>query len=167
MTSIQWPQKTRELQTAIFDSARWNALAYRDDDIVIATWGKSGTTWMQQIVGQLVLGAPDGIAAHRDSPWLDMRIHPLDDMLADLEARKHWRFLKTHLPVDALVFSPSAKYIYVGRDVLSTEEIAACDEAAARNLTLECSAVAENRSTAGLNPIFLSKAAHRAARKGD
>ena len=26
------------------------------------------------------------------------------------------RFLKTHLGVDALVFSPNAKYIYIGRD---------------------------------------------------
>jgi aryl sulfotransferase len=33
-----------------------------------------------------------------------------------LEAQTHRRFLKTHLPVNALVFSPKAKYIYVGRD---------------------------------------------------
>src|SRR3546814_16530138 len=26
------------------------------------------------------------------------------------------RFLKTHLPVDALLFSPKARYIYIGRD---------------------------------------------------
>ena len=28
----------------------------------------------------------------------------------------HRRFVKTHLPVDALVFSPKAKYLYIGRD---------------------------------------------------
>jgi len=33
-----------------------------------------------------------------------------------VEAQAHRRFLKTHLPVDALVFSPEAKYVYVGRD---------------------------------------------------
>jgi aryl sulfotransferase len=33
-----------------------------------------------------------------------------------LEAQTHRRFIKTHLPVDALVFSPKAKYIYVARD---------------------------------------------------
>jgi aryl sulfotransferase len=38
-------------------------------------------------------------------------------VLAQLEAQTHRRLIKTHLPVSALVFSPKAKYIYVGRDV--------------------------------------------------
>ena len=33
-----------------------------------------------------------------------------------VEAQAHRRFIKTHLPVDALVFSPRAKYIYIARD---------------------------------------------------
>ena len=33
-----------------------------------------------------------------------------------MEAQTHRRFVKTHLPVDALVYSPKAKYIYIGRD---------------------------------------------------
>jgi aryl sulfotransferase len=111
-----WPKKTREVQTAIVDSTRWNGFKFRADDIVIDTFGKSGTTWMQQIVGQLVLDAPDGVSAAGASPWLDMRIFPLDETLAMLEAQQHRRFIKTHLPVDALVFSPRAKYVYVGRD---------------------------------------------------
>ena len=32
------------------------------------------------------------------------------------EAQTHRRFLKTHLPLDAPVFSPGAKYLYIGRD---------------------------------------------------
>jgi aryl sulfotransferase len=36
--------------------------------------------------------------------------------LPAVEAQTHRRFLKTHLPVDALVFSPRAKYIYIARD---------------------------------------------------
>lgn len=36
------------------NSEMWNDFAFRDDDIVIATYAKSGTTWLQQIVGQLV-----------------------------------------------------------------------------------------------------------------
>ena len=111
-----WPTKTREIQTAIFDSTRWNDFKYRDDDVIIVTWGKSGTTWMQQIVSQLVLGAPEGVGALHASPWLDMRISPIGEVLAQLEAQTHRRFIKTHLPVDTFVFSPQAKYIYVGRD---------------------------------------------------
>lgn len=111
-----WPKKTREIQTAIFDSTRWNGFRFRKGDIVIDTWGKSGTTWMQQIVSQLVLDAPDGLGALGESPWLDMRIFPLDEIVAELEAQEHRRYIKSHLPLDALVFSPRAKYIYVGRD---------------------------------------------------
>jgi len=112
----RWPKKVREIQNAIVDSTRWNGFRFRDDDIVIVTFGKAGTTWTQQIVGQLVLGAPPGISAAGESPWLDMRPFALDQVVGALDAQTHRRFIKTHLPVDALVFSPKAKYIYVGRD---------------------------------------------------
>ena len=36
--------------------------------------------------------------------------------MALVEAQTHRRFTKSHLPVDTLVFSPEAKYIYLGRD---------------------------------------------------
>jgi aryl sulfotransferase len=113
---VAWPRKTREVQNAVADSMRWNAFRYRPDDIVIATWGKTGTTWMQQIVGQIVCGAPDELWPVFDSPWLDMRIFPLEEVLGGLDAQAHRRFIKTHLPIDALVCSPQAKYIYVARD---------------------------------------------------
>jgi aryl sulfotransferase len=50
------------------------------------------------------------------SPWLDLRVPPKEIKLAAVEAQTHRRFLKTHLPIDALVFSPKAKYLYIGRD---------------------------------------------------
>lgn len=111
-----WPRKTRELHNHHFDSSIWNYFAFRDDDIVIATYAKSGTTWTQQIVGQLLLGPRPDLDIATLSPWLDLRIMPREERLAAVEAQTHRRFLKTHLPVDALVFSPLAKYIYVGRD---------------------------------------------------
>ncbi len=40
-----WPRKTRELHNHHFDSTIWNDLRFRDDDIVIATYAKAGTTW--------------------------------------------------------------------------------------------------------------------------
>ena len=48
------PVKTRELHSNHFDSTIWNDFQFRDDDIVIATYAKSGTTWVQQIVSQLL-----------------------------------------------------------------------------------------------------------------
>jgi aryl sulfotransferase len=112
----RWPRKTRELHNHHFDSTIWNDLVFRDDDIVISTYAKAGTTWMQQIVGQLLFDGDPDLAVAEMSPWLDLRVPPKDVKLPLVEAQTHRRFLKTHLPVDALRFSPSAKYIYIGRD---------------------------------------------------
>jgi aryl sulfotransferase len=114
--SIVWPVKTRELHNHHFDSTTWNDFQFRNDDIIIGTYAKSGTTWMQQIVGQLLFGADPGIEVAELSPWVDLRVPPKEIKLPQIEAQKHRRFLKTHLPVDALNFSPKAKYLYIGRD---------------------------------------------------
>src|SRR5690606_29638199 len=105
-----------ELHNHHFDSTIWNDFRFRDDDIVIATYAKSGTTWVQQIVGQLIFGGRENLPVAAMSPWLDLRVPPKDVKLPDVEKQAHRRFLKTHLPVDALVFSPKAKYLYIGRD---------------------------------------------------
>ena len=52
------------------DSARWDRFAFRPDDVVISTPSKCGTTWMQTIVGMLLLdrtelGAPIGTISPR------------------------------------------------------------------------------------------------------
>lgn len=110
------PQKTREMHNHHIDSTIWNDFAFRDDDIVVATYAKSGTTWMQQILSQLIFDGEEGLPVAQMSPWLDLRVPPKEVKLPELEAQTHRRFVKTHLPVDALVFSPQAKYIYIGRD---------------------------------------------------
>jgi aryl sulfotransferase len=115
-TTISWPRKQRELHNHHFDSTIWNDFKFRDDDIVIATYGKSGTTWVQQIVGQLLFNGAEEISVAELSPWLDLRVPPKEVKLEAVEAQTHRRFIKTHLPIDALVFSPRAKYLYIGRD---------------------------------------------------
>src|SRR3712207_1891054 len=111
-----WPTKTRELHNHHFDSTIWNEFRFRDDDIVIGTYAKSGTTWTQQIVSQLIFQGAEGLEVAEMSPWLDLRVPPKEVKLPAVEAQQHRRFLKTHLPVDALVYSPKAKYLYIGRD---------------------------------------------------
>ena len=99
-----------------FDSTIWNDLKFRDDDIVIGTYAKSGTTWVQQIISQLIFNGEEGLPVAEMSPWMDLRVPPKQVKLPEVEAQQHRRFMKTHLPVDALTFSPQAKYIYIGRD---------------------------------------------------
>jgi aryl sulfotransferase len=110
------PRKTRELHNHHFDSTVWNDFKFRDDDIVISTYAKAGTTWLQQIVSQLIFNGPTDLEVAHMSPWVDLRVPPAPVKLAALEEQTHRRFVKTHLPVDALVFSPKAKYLYIGRD---------------------------------------------------
>lgn len=113
---VNWPRKTRELHNHHFDSTIWNDLTFRDDDIVIATYAKAGTTWVQQIIAQLLFNGAEGMEVAEMSPWLDLRVPPKAVKLPEVEAQTHRRFLKTHLPVDALVFSRKARYLYIGRD---------------------------------------------------
>ena len=116
MEEIKWPQKSREFQNHHFDSTFWNEFKFRDDDIIVSTYAKSGTTWLQQILSQLIFNGREDIEVAEMSPWIDLRVPPKEVKLPQVESQTHRRFLKTHLPVDALVFSPKAKYIYIGRD---------------------------------------------------
>jgi aryl sulfotransferase len=114
--AIAWPRKTRELHNHHFNSTVWNEFAFRDDDIVISTYAKSGTTWVQQIISQLIFEGAEDLPVAEMSPWLDLRVPAKEVKLGALAAQTHRRFVKTHLPVDALVYSPRAKYVYIGRD---------------------------------------------------
>jgi len=105
------------VQTRMFDSSRWDRVKQREDDIIVATWAKSGTTLTQQIVSQLVLNCPEGVDGLGSSPWVDVRfMMPIEPLAEMLEAQTHRRFLKTHLGFDGLTYSPKVKYLYIGRD---------------------------------------------------
>ncbi len=52
------------------DSTNWNDFQFRDDDIIIGTYAKSGTTWTQQIVGQLAFNGDPNLAVGEMSPGL-------------------------------------------------------------------------------------------------
>lgn len=111
---IAWPVKQREIY-GVHDSSRWNDFQFRDDDVVIATPPKTGTTLTQQIVAQLIFGGDPDLFGRACSPWIDAAQMPNAREMA--EAQTHRRFFKTHLPIDTLVYSPQAKYIFIGRDM--------------------------------------------------
>jgi aryl sulfotransferase len=99
------------------DSTRWAGFVFRPGDIVISTPFKCGTTWLQRICALLVFGSPSlDRPLHRISPWLDMLTRPLDEVLADLDAQTHRRFIKTHTPFDGLPVQDGVTYVCLGRD---------------------------------------------------
>jgi len=110
------PERTREYRNHHLDSTRWDGVVPRDDDIVITTAYKAGTTWTQRIVAALVLG-PGPIDLTSASPWIDARFHgPVEMLMAEIEAQRHRRFMKSHLAADGVRYFPQAKYLVVGRD---------------------------------------------------
>lgn len=110
------PERTRDYVSYIFDSRNWDGFRPRPGDVVISTSYKSGTTWMQNILRQLVFPGSEKPAVSAVSPWLDRRRDDPGATLAMLEAQEHRRFIKSHLPLDALPFHPQVRYIVVARD---------------------------------------------------
>jgi aryl sulfotransferase len=104
-------------RSVVSDSARWEGFHFRDDDIVISTPPKCGTTWTQLLVAQLVLGTTDLPKRLAElSPWFDMQLANPTEVAALLEAQTHRRFIKTHTPLDGLPYDERVTYICVGRD---------------------------------------------------
>lgn len=99
------------------DNLRWDALELRAGDIVISAPPKCGSTWTQRLVSLLVFGGPDLPGRMQEvSPWLDLRVQPIDEVVAALNRQQHRRFIKTHTPLDGLVLDDRVTYLGVGRD---------------------------------------------------
>jgi aryl sulfotransferase len=109
------PAKTRELIDGFVDSTPWNDFRFRDNDIVVASPAKAGTTWTLALLVQLLHGAPEVARVGNICRWIDFSLGQQGRMEA-VEAQTHRRVMKSHLPADALVISPRAKYIFVARD---------------------------------------------------
>ena len=108
---------TRRVRDWVADSAHWDRYRPRPGDVIIATAPKVGTTWMQQIVRLLIFQDPTPAPIKDFSPWLDARFQiPIDVAIAMLEAQTHRRFLKSHLPFDALPLYGEVRYVHVARD---------------------------------------------------
>jgi aryl sulfotransferase len=108
---------SRNWVTVINDSRMWDGFQRRPDDIVIGTPAKSGTTWMQGIVAAILWPAGDAPGAPFElGVWIDRRRSPDQDVRADLAAQHHRRFIKTHVPADAIPFDDACSYITVHRD---------------------------------------------------
>jgi aryl sulfotransferase len=104
-------------QTWTVDSRRWRSFSPRDGDVIIATYPKCGTTWMQRIVDLLIFQSPAPRPINEVSPWIDARfLDPIESVIERVEKQGHRRFVKSHLPFDGLPYFEGVRYIHVARD---------------------------------------------------
>lgn len=113
------PAALRRYRGPMVDSARWQRFAFRPGDVVISTPSKCGTTWMQHIVGMLLLDGTDlGAPLSQVSPWLDALTRSEAEVFALLQAQGHRRFVKTHTPLDGVPLVDGVHYVSVIRHPL-------------------------------------------------
>lgn len=111
------PQTSRLYRSFIMDSSRWSQFTPRDGDVIVCTAYKAGTTWTQMICALLIHQDPElpkPLATL--SPWLDMLLAPVEEVVANYEAQSHRRFVKTHTPLDGLPYFDNVTYLVCGRD---------------------------------------------------
>lgn len=101
------------------DNRRWDRVAIRPDDVIVATPPKSGTTWMQTMVALLYSGDPEvETELPIKMPWVDIRFRDVAEVAERLENMQHRRSMKSHTPMDGLPFHQKAQYICVFRHPL-------------------------------------------------
>ena len=107
----------KHYESMISDSARWLLFEPRLGDVIISTPPKCGTTLSQMLCALVLFDSSDFPGRMDDlSPWLDQRTRSDDEVLAQLEAQTHRRFIKTHTPLDGVPERADVTYVSVGRD---------------------------------------------------
>ena len=111
------PRRTRIYRHRLLDGERWNSYRPRDDDIIVCSAYKAGTTWIQGICALLVYQSTDlPLPLWQLSPWLDVPRVPIDQVMAGLDAQTNRRVVKSHIPLDGLPYHEAVTYLVVARD---------------------------------------------------
>jgi hypothetical protein len=107
---------------AVFDRA--TRYQPRPEDVFVVTQMRCGTTWMQQIVFEIVTRGRGDLSdagyghLYAACPWIDaVNSVSLED--APLVGEKPTRIVKSHLPTRLCPYSADAKYVYVTRHPVS------------------------------------------------
>jgi hypothetical protein len=96
----------------------------RPEDVFVVTQMRCGTTWMQQVVFEIVSRGHGDLSdqgfghLYAMSPWIDA-VNSVSLDAAPLVGQPPVRIIKSHLPIELCPYSAHAKYIYVTRHPVS------------------------------------------------
>ena len=96
----------------------------RPEDVFVVTQMRCGTTWMQQVVFQIVTRGRGDLTdqglghLYAVSPWIDA-VNSVSMEDAPLVGEPPTRIVKSHLPTRLCPYSGDAKYVYVTRHPVS------------------------------------------------
>lgn len=107
---------TQVVQNHHLDSTNWDLIELREGDLVVSNWAKSGVTWVQQIVCQLIFDGRADAELIKLSLWPEWQTVTREDAADLCRSIEHRRIFKSHLPADAIPIDPRARYIYVARE---------------------------------------------------
>jgi aryl sulfotransferase len=98
------------------DSRIWSDFSIRDNDVIITTPPKCGTTWMQSLILTLIFGRTGmDLEVDKMAPWLDPGFRDQAEISNRYVNQTHRRCIKTHTPLDGIPYSPACTYIAVYR----------------------------------------------------
>ena len=118
MEGYDFPKRTREYLNDTLNSKNWDSVNFRDDDMVVCTSLKSGTTWMLRILSLLVHQNTTVNNEVMKTPWPDYRLlASIEEEVKNMDAIPHRRFIKSHIPLDGLPYNENVKYIQVTREM--------------------------------------------------
>ena len=112
------------LQCSPISVRRAARYAPQANDVFVASQMKCGTTWLQQIVYEVLMkGRGDlsdtgHIHLYAMSPWLES-FNSVSVQDAPLIGQRQTRIIKTHFPASLCPYSERAKYLYVTRHPVS------------------------------------------------
>lgn len=110
------PARTKDYVGPVTDTRIWDRFELREDDIILSTPPKCGTTWSQALLMMLIHGqAVADRQVWRDSLWLDCVFRDQEVTKAKLDAQTHRRCIKSHTAFDGIPFDPCVTYIAVYR----------------------------------------------------
>eukprot|EP01084_Bolivina_argentea_P258261 435334_1 len=110
-------------KTNIVDSTRWNEITMKENEPVVVTPMKAGTTLVIEIIAQLYkikgLHNEQEQSVHGKHIWPESNRLPIENVNQIInEKRRNGDIIiwKSHLAAETLNFSPNNKYIFIGRD---------------------------------------------------